>query len=39
VHCLVSNIHSANTVAMSQCHIPEDLNSKLSFLPKIGSPV
>jgi len=30
---------SADTLAMTQCHISEDLNPKMSFLPKIGYPV
>jgi hypothetical protein len=30
---------SANTLAMTQCHISEDLNPKIIFLPKIGYPV
>lgn len=30
---------SANTLAMTQCHISEDLNLKMSFLPKIGYSV
>jgi hypothetical protein len=30
---------SANTLAMTQCHIPEDLNPNMRFLSKIGYPV